>query len=82
MMPKHLMEVTLLDSLHLCWQNLKMRISHPRFLDIAAQEVMNLEFPSFLRKQANSSQCCRMPDASRTAKTVFVFPEVSTLPMG
>ncbi|XP_047960820.1 trafficking protein particle complex subunit 8-like [Salvia hispanica] len=56
-------------------KNLKMKINHPRFLDIADQEVMNLEFPTYLKKQAISSRSCTTLDASKTAKTVFMFPE-------
>ncbi|KAG6433884.1 hypothetical protein SASPL_105503 [Salvia splendens] len=33
------------------FDNLKMKISHPRFLEIAGQEVMNLELPPFLKKR-------------------------------
>ena len=76
---KHHMEETLFNSLHICWQNLKMKINHPRFLDIADQEVMNLEFPTYLKKQAISSRSCTTLDASKTAKTVFMFPEVDAL---
>lgn len=56
-------------------KNLKMKISHPRFLNIAAQEVMNSEFPTFLKKQANSSRSFMQSDAFKTANTVFMFPE-------
>ncbi|KAG6427590.1 hypothetical protein SASPL_111836 [Salvia splendens] len=56
-------------------KNLKMKISHPRFLDIADQEVVNLEFPTYLKKQAISSRSCTIFDAPKTAKTVFMFPE-------
>ncbi|KAK6131593.1 hypothetical protein DH2020_034607 [Rehmannia glutinosa] len=58
-------------------KNLKMRISHPRFLNIAAQEVMNSEFPTCLRKQENSSQSCTQMDAAKAANSVFVFPETT-----
>ncbi|KAK6139859.1 hypothetical protein DH2020_026373 [Rehmannia glutinosa] len=58
-------------------KNLKMRISHPRFLNIAAQEVMNSEFPTCLRKQENSSQSCTQMDAAKATNSVFVFPETT-----
>lgn len=73
------MEETFLDSLYLCWQNLKMRISHPRFLNIAAQEVMDSEFPTYMKNQAKSSRSCTQSDAFKTVETVFQFPEVDAL---
>ncbi|GFQ01431.1 trafficking protein particle complex subunit 8 [Phtheirospermum japonicum] len=57
--------------------NLKMRMSHPRFLKIAAQEIMNSEFPSCLRKQESSSQSCMQVGATEAADSVFVFPETA-----
>ncbi|KAL7096493.1 hypothetical protein ACP275_10G083100 [Erythranthe tilingii] len=56
-------------------KNLKMRISHPRFLNVAAQEVKNSEFPSCLEKQASSSQSCSQVDDAKATNSVFVFPE-------
>ncbi|KAI3473381.1 hypothetical protein Pfo_030671 [Paulownia fortunei] len=58
-------------------KNMKMRISHPRFLNIAAHEVMNSEFPQCLRKQANSSHSCTQVDAAKAANSIFVFPETT-----
>lgn len=56
-------------------KNLKMRISHPRFLNIAAQEVMDSEFPTYMKNQAKSSRSCTQSDAFKTVETVFQFPE-------
>ncbi|KAI3471884.1 hypothetical protein Pfo_028572 [Paulownia fortunei] len=47
-------------------KNMKMRISHPRFLNIAAQ-----------KKQANSSHSCTQADAAKAANSIFVFPETT-----
>ncbi|KAL3628138.1 hypothetical protein CASFOL_027184 [Castilleja foliolosa] len=59
-------------------KNLKMRMSHPRFLKIAAEDVMNSEFPSCLRKLENSSECCIQVGATEAADGVFVFPEAAS----
>ncbi|KAL8527010.1 hypothetical protein ACS0TY_016031 [Phlomoides rotata] len=59
-------------------KNLKMRISHPRFLNIAAQEVMNLEFPTCLIKHESSSQSSKQADTPEASSTVYVFPETTS----
>ncbi|EPS62342.1 hypothetical protein M569_12447, partial [Genlisea aurea] len=53
-------------------KNLKLRISNPRFLAVAAKEVMGLEFPSCLKKQIKPSNSCMRVDARQD--DVFVFP--------
>ncbi|KAL0374801.1 UNVERIFIED_CONTAM: hypothetical protein Sradi_3395800 [Sesamum radiatum] len=63
----------------LCWQNLKMKISHPRYLIMADQEVMNSEFPTCLRKQESSSESCTQVDAAQAASSLFVFPETMAI---
>ncbi|CAA0837822.1 Tetratricopeptide repeat (TPR)-like superfamily protein [Striga hermonthica] len=55
-------------------KNLKLRISHPRFLNIAALDVMNLEFPSFLRNREHSLQ---QPATADAVDSIFVFPETT-----
>ncbi|KAG8376802.1 hypothetical protein BUALT_Bualt09G0101800 [Buddleja alternifolia] len=60
-------------------KNLKMRVSHPRFLNLADQEVMDSEFPTCLRKQANSSKSCTEVDVARAANSIFMFPETTTI---
>ncbi|KAL6521190.1 hypothetical protein OROGR_017759 [Orobanche gracilis] len=59
-------------------KNLKMTISHPRFLNVAAQDVMNSEFPSCLRKQENASQSCMQVGTIEAIDRVFVFPQNTT----
>lgn len=58
------------------WQNMKMKISHPRFLNVGNQEVLNMEFPACLEKKVNPAK----GDAqgkSNASDTLFIFPEVS-----
>lgn len=54
-------------------KNLKMKISHPRFLIIGEQENMKSEFPACLRKNTDSVQCDA--HANSMSDTVFLFPE-------
>ncbi|XP_051131915.1 uncharacterized protein LOC127251976 isoform X2 [Andrographis paniculata] len=60
-------------------KNLKMRISHPRFLNVADEDVMNSEFPSCLRKQENLSETCTQVDVAKAANSIFVFPETRAI---
>ncbi|PSS15857.1 Trafficking protein particle complex subunit like [Actinidia chinensis var. chinensis] len=53
-------------------KNMKMKISHPRFLIIGNQEVMDREFPACLEKKTNSDAQAKTNYAS---DTVFQFPE-------
>lgn len=67
-----------LKTFHLLfWQNLKMKISHPRFLIIGNQENMKLEFPACLTKKTDSVQSDAHANPNIMSDTVFSFPEVS-----
>lgn len=59
------------------WQNLKMKISNPRFLIFVNQENMKLEFPACLTKKIDSVQSDAHPNPNIMSDTVFSFPEVS-----
>ncbi|CAK9152962.1 unnamed protein product [Ilex paraguariensis] len=52
-------------------KSIKMRINHPRFLNIGNPEVMNMEFPACLVKKENSIQS----NTNKASDSVFVFPE-------
>ncbi|XP_027923371.1 trafficking protein particle complex subunit 8 [Vigna unguiculata] len=56
-------------------KNLKMKISHPRFLIIGKQENMMSEFPACLRKNTDSVQSVMHDNPNITTDTVFLFPE-------
>ncbi|XP_014495790.1 trafficking protein particle complex subunit 8 [Vigna radiata var. radiata] len=56
-------------------KNLKMKISHPRFLIIGKQENMMSEFPACLRKKTDSVQSVMHDNPNITTDTVFLFPE-------
>ncbi|WVZ06097.1 hypothetical protein V8G54_019443 [Vigna mungo] len=56
-------------------KNLKMKISHPRFLIIGKQENMMSEFPACLRKKTDSVQSVIHDNPNITTGTVFLFPE-------
>ncbi|XP_024443484.1 uncharacterized protein LOC7469943 isoform X3 [Populus trichocarpa] len=53
-------------------KNLKMKTSHPRFLNIGKQEDLDLEFPACLEKKTNVSPPANPKIASHG---VFLFPE-------
>lgn len=55
-----------------------MRVNHPRFINIADQEVIKQEFPTFLEKQADSQNLTYL-DTPKYTNSVFVFPEVIEL---
>ena len=59
------------------WQNLKMKISHPRFLNIGDQENLKTEFPSSLEKKKASEQSGVHASSNNLSETVFLFPKVS-----
>ncbi|KAE9585345.1 putative tetratricopeptide-like helical domain, TRAPP II complex, Trs120, TRAPP III complex, Trs85 [Lupinus albus] len=62
-------------------KNLKMKISHPRFLIIRNQEDIKSEFPACLTKKINSGQSDAHANHSILPHTVFLFPEgTSVLP--
>ncbi|RDX88744.1 Trafficking protein particle complex subunit 8, partial [Mucuna pruriens] len=56
-------------------KNLKMKISHPRFLIIGKQENMKSEFPECLRKKTDSEQSDVHANPNIMSDTVFLFPE-------
>lgn len=61
----------------ICWQNLKMKISHPRFLNIGTPEVLDVKFPACLEKGKSSAHKDADLDTTKQSETVFHFPEVS-----
>lgn len=60
------------------WQNMKMKISHPRYLIIGNQEVMDMEFPACLERKTKSAWSDEHAKTNYTHdERVFIFPEVS-----
>lgn len=59
------------------WQNLKMKISHPRFVNIGNQESMKSELPACLMKKVDSVSSGANANPFNMSDTVFMFPEVS-----
>lgn len=57
-------------------QNLKMKISHPRFLSIGKRDQLNEEFPTCLEKKTNASESGALDSFSQLPQAVFLFPEV------
>ncbi|KAG4928503.1 hypothetical protein JHK85_054989 [Glycine max] len=56
-------------------KNLKMKISHPRFLIIGKQENMKSEFPACLRKRTVAVPSDVYANSNIMSDTVFLFPE-------
>ncbi|XP_062112409.1 uncharacterized protein LOC133823584 isoform X2 [Humulus lupulus] len=56
-------------------KNLKMKVSHPRFLNIGSQESLDVEFPACLEMKTNSGQSSIQPNPGNTSQPVFLFPE-------
>ncbi|XP_061362471.1 uncharacterized protein LOC133306201 [Gastrolobium bilobum] len=56
-------------------KNLKMKISHPRFLIMGNQENMQSEFPACLTKRTDSAQSDTHSNPNIMSDTVFLFPE-------
>ncbi|KAF8397986.1 hypothetical protein HHK36_016912 [Tetracentron sinense] len=56
-------------------KNMKMKISHPRFLNIGSQEDMNIEFPAGLEKQKNYKHSGVQANAVIGSTSLFSFPE-------
>ncbi|XP_021845470.1 uncharacterized protein [Spinacia oleracea] len=54
-------------------KNLKVRISHPRFLALGTREALSLEFPACLRMD-NNEKCGHAVQSDETA-SLFEFPE-------
>lgn len=63
------------------WQNLKMKISHPRFLIPGRLKDMDVEFPACLQKQI-SRECsdAQTNIVEKPNGLLFSFPEVSVIP--
>ncbi|XP_045795851.1 trafficking protein particle complex subunit 8 [Trifolium pratense] len=55
-------------------KNLKMKISHPRFLIVGNQENVKLEFPGCLTKKSDSVQSGAHANPNMMSETVFSFP--------
>ncbi|KAI5679651.1 hypothetical protein M9H77_00878 [Catharanthus roseus] len=56
-------------------KNLKMKVSHPRFLSIGDQEVMKTEFPGCLERRGNFAQGHASAKTNKASDNVFLFPE-------
>lgn len=56
-------------------KNLKMKISHPRFLNIGNPEVLDVSFPACLEKKKSSSPKDADLDITKQSETVFHFPK-------
>lgn len=63
------------------WQNLKMKISHPRYLIPGRMEDMDVEFPACLQKQT-SHECndAQTNIVEKPSGLLFSFPEVRIIP--
>ncbi|XP_075488259.1 uncharacterized protein LOC142527363 [Primulina tabacum] len=59
-------------------KNLKVRVNHPRFINVADQEVIKQEFPTCLEKQADSQNLTNL-DTEKYTNSVFVFPETEPI---
>ncbi|KAI4348871.1 hypothetical protein L6164_009540 [Bauhinia variegata] len=60
-------------------KNLKMKINHPRFLNIGNQESLKSEFPASLIKKTDSVQSGEHANPNNVSDTVFLFPEGTTI---
>ncbi|XP_059462278.1 uncharacterized protein LOC132191337 isoform X3 [Corylus avellana] len=60
-------------------QNLKMKISDPRFLNIGDQENLKTEFPSCLEKKKASEQSGVHGSSNNLSQTVFLFPKDTSI---
>ncbi|XAR64788.1 hypothetical protein NMG60_11008624 [Bertholletia excelsa] len=56
-------------------KNVKVKISHPRFLSIGNKEVMDMEFPACLEKKTSSAGTYPQSKSNYTSDSVFLFPE-------
>lgn len=56
-------------------KKLKVKVSHPRFLNIGNQENLNTQFPACLERKTNSEQSCVGASSNNLSETVFLFPE-------
>ncbi|XP_048126921.1 trafficking protein particle complex subunit 8 [Rhodamnia argentea] len=61
---------------HLSVKNLKMKISHPRYLNIGNQRNLNMDYPACLEKKTNSAEKTILePHTINAPRNVFLFPE-------
>ncbi|CAL1370679.1 unnamed protein product [Linum trigynum] len=56
-------------------KNLKMKISHPRFLSIGNKEVPHVDFPACLEKRPDNKQSGTHANLKKPSEGVFLFPE-------
>ncbi|KAG7958379.1 hypothetical protein I3843_10G018400 [Carya illinoinensis] len=56
-------------------QNLKLKISHPRFLNIGSHGNLKTEFPSCLEKKMASERSVVHANSNNLSQTVFLFPK-------
>lgn len=59
-------------------QNLKMKISHPRFLNAGKRESLDMDFPACLEKNTDYEWSCIQANSNDMSQSVFIFPEVSS----
>lgn len=57
------------------FQNLKLKVSHPRFLNVGSRESLDADFPPCLEKKTEHHYV--QPDHNNISQPVFIFPEVS-----
>ncbi|KAL1813358.1 hypothetical protein ACET3Z_023423 [Daucus carota] len=55
-------------------KNMKMKISHPRFLRVGSPEVLGMEFPACLEKKASNAKCDE-DVKSKASDKLFFFPK-------
>ncbi|XP_050228133.1 uncharacterized protein LOC126677515 [Mercurialis annua] len=63
-------------------KNLKMKISHPRFLNIGDREDLNREIPDCLEKKSDSEQISALSDPKKASHGTFLFPEDISIDRG
>ncbi|XP_024028403.1 trafficking protein particle complex subunit 8 isoform X3 [Morus notabilis] len=54
-------------------KNLKLKVSHPRFLNVGSQESLDADFPACLEKRTEHHYV--QPDHNNISQPVFIFPE-------
>lgn len=62
---------------NICDQNLKMKISHPRFLCFGKQDELMKEIPACLEKKTVAEHSGALGNSSKMPQALFLFPEVS-----
>ncbi|KAK2968934.1 hypothetical protein RJ640_003621 [Escallonia rubra] len=60
-------------------ERLKMKISHPRFLNVGNPEDINIVFPACLEKKDSSARSNVKVGTKKILDTVFLFPEDATI---